>query len=891
MEAEDGGSNNNVNVNSSDDRMEITLAARQNSVEVHSKATKDANVQHSKWTQLAKRSTFGSMKIRQVSEELQRLAALSKRPLEKYDRAKSGAVHASSGFNFVSKGSGGTNWMAVENNFKKLTENTNGLLPRARFWECIGEKVVSRDFAEGLFDAIAKRKNIMGNSINKVQLKEFWDQISDQNFDSRLQTFFDMVDKDADGRISKDEVREIITLTASANKLSTIKNRADEYATLIMEELDTENLGYIMIEKMEMLLLRAENMEAEAPSKPSQEIKPTHYQVILRTYKDFQYFVAENWKKVWVLAVWLGIMAGLFAYKYVQYKNKAAYQVMGVCVCLAKGAAETLKFNMALILLPVCRNTITWLRNKTRLGDAVPFDNNIKFHQIITVGIAIGVGIHGLAHLTCDFPRLLHADEEKYELMEPFFGKDQPPNYWWFVKGVEGITGIVMVVLMAIAFTLASPWLRSRKVEPKNLKTASPSKNPDANSPIYLKELKRGLEQILNKLTGFNAFWYSHHLFVIVYALLIVHGVKLYLTHDWYKKTTWMYLAVPIILYACERFIRTYRSSIKAVNIKKVVVYENLLALQVFKPEGFKYKSGQYMFVNCAAVSPFEWHPFSITSAPDDDYLSVHIRSVGDWTGEMKEVFSQVCQSSPSERSGVLTAEFIKGTNNTPNVKVSIDGPYGAPAQDYKSYDLLLLIGSGIGATPMISIVKDIVNNIKAREEEENAIEDGTGKASGTDSNYFSPSTKKSPGQSSASGFKTRKAYFYWVTPTQGSFEWFKGVINEVTDADKNGVIEMHNHCTSVYEKGNAQSALIAMLQSIYYDKHGVDVVTGTRVKSHFARPNWKKVYKDIADKHKDSRVGVFYCGPLPLGEVLKDLAAEYSNATSTKFDFHKENF
>ena len=131
-----------------------------------------------------------------------------------------------------------------------------------------------------------------------------------------------------------------------------------------------------------MLLLRAENMEAEAPSKPSQEIKPTHYQVILRTYKDFQYFVAENWKKVWVLAVWLGIMAGLFAYKYVQYKNKAAYQVMGVCVCLAKGAAETLKFNMALILLPVCRNTITWLRNKTRLGDAVPFDNNIKFHQV-----------------------------------------------------------------------------------------------------------------------------------------------------------------------------------------------------------------------------------------------------------------------------------------------------------------------------------------------------------------------------------------------------------------------------------------------------------------------------------------------------------------------------
>jgi len=35
---------------------------------------------------------------------------------------------------------------------------------------------------------------------------------------------------------------------------------------------------------------------------------------------------------------------------------------MGYCLSTAKGAAETLKFNMALILFPVCRNSITWLR-------------------------------------------------------------------------------------------------------------------------------------------------------------------------------------------------------------------------------------------------------------------------------------------------------------------------------------------------------------------------------------------------------------------------------------------------------------------------------------------------------------------------------------------------
>lgn len=41
----------------------------------------------------------------------------------------------------------------------------------------------------------------------------------------------------------------------------------------------------------------------------------------------------------------------------------------------------------------------------------------------------------------------------------------------------------------------------------------------------------------------------------------------------------------------------------------KVAVYPgNVLTLHMSKPQGFKYKSGQYMFVNCAAVSPFEWY-------------------------------------------------------------------------------------------------------------------------------------------------------------------------------------------------------------------------------------------------------------------------------------------
>lgn len=149
-------------------------------------------------------------------------------------------------------------------------------------------------------------------------------------------------------------------------------------------------------------------------------------------------------------------------------------------------------------------------------------------------------------------------------------------------------------------------------------------------------------------------------------------------------------------------------------------------------------------------------------------------------------------------------------------------------------------MGLGIGATPMISIVKDIINNMKS---EDNNLESGL-----TVNN-----------NNKNSSFNTRKAYFYWVTREQGSFEWFKGIMNEVAEMDEKRVIELHNYCTSVYEEGDARSALIAMLQSLHHAKNGVDVVSGTRVKSHFAKPNWRQVYKRIALHHPDSRIGQFF--------------------------------
>jgi respiratory burst oxidase len=585
----------------------------------------------------------------------------------------------------------------------------------------------------------------------------------------------------------------------------------------------------------------------------SQKLVPTHDRNPLRRgLRRLSYFMEDNWKRVWVMALWLAINAGLFTWKFMAYKRHPTFDVMGYCVCVAKGGAETTKFNMALILLPVCRNTITWLRSRTKLGAVIPFNDNINFHKVVAGGVVVGVALHGVTHLTCDFPRLLHASDAAYEPMKKYFGQTRIPDYWWFVRGVEGITGVIMVVLMAIAYTLAHPWFRRSKLS-------------DSNP--------------LKRLSGFNMFWYSHHLFVIVYIAFVVHGVCLYINRTWWKQTTWMYLAIPILLYAGERIFRALRShGFTTVRIEKVAIYPgNVIAIHMTKPHGFKYKSGQYIYVNCGEVSPFEWHPFTITSAPDDSYLSMHIRCRGDWTSSFRAIFSQICRPPMNGQSGLLRADCMSMEHHSRFPKLLIDGPYGAPAQDYWKYDVLLLIGLGIGATPLISIVKDVLNHIY--DDPESAA---------------SPHTTNGGGAAAAArrAFMTKRVYFYWCTREEGSFEWFRGVMNEVADRDAGReLIELHNHCTSVYEEGDARSALVTMLQALHHAKNGVDVVSGTRVRTHFARPSWRDVFKRVAVNHQGQRVGVFFCGDQALTPELRRLAQDFSHKTTTKFVFHKENF
>ncbi|KAK8605022.1 hypothetical protein V6N13_082481 [Hibiscus sabdariffa] len=764
-------------------------------------------------------------------------------------------------------GKEGDAWKSTERRFNQFA--VNGMLYRDKFGACVGMGGDSKEFAEGVFDALARRNGLNPeDGITKEQLHSFCQEMTDQDLDSRLQIFFDMCDKNGDGMLSEEEVKEVLVLSVSANKLGKLKEQAGTYASLIMEELDPDHLGYIELWQLEILL---RGMVATDESKKPIEKQhhtlaramiPKRYRNPISKYKSIAVeYLHENWRRIWIIILFVNINLILFFWKYIQFAGSPMYHITGYCVCVAKGSAEAIKLNMALVLLPVCRRTLTKLRSSF-LNQIIPFDDNINFHKLVACAVAIWSAIHTYMHLACNYPRIANCPRVKFmAILGPALNYRQP-TYADLVNNTVGITGILMVVIMLFSFTLATHNFRRNVVK---------------------------LPWPFTILAGFNAFWYAHHLLILVYIQLILHGYFLIFEKPWYMKTTWMYLAIPMLLYSRERFMTSFQEHKHDVQVIKAVIYTgNVLALYMTKPLGFEYLSGMYLFVKCPDVSSFEWHPFSITSAPSDDYLSLHIRAqlcepptLQSRRGALMRLETRAPTRAPTveEKRGELTrletrapkaSDSMEDFDTDPPIfpTIFIKGPYGAPAQDYMKFDILLLIGLGIGATPFISIIKDLLSNIKPDGEDDETCS-------------YLKGGKKYPD----------RAYFYWVTREQNSFEWFKGVMDDIAEYDQNKIIEMHNYLTSVYEEGDARSALIGMVQKMQQAKNGVDIVSESRITTHFARPNWRKVFSTLANIHPSSRIGVFYCGSATLVKVLNGLCHEFSLETSTRFQFHKENF
>lgn len=65
-------------------------------------------------------------------------------------------------------------------------------------------------------------------------------------------------------------------------------------------------------------------------------------------------------------------------------------------------------------------------------------------------------------------------------------------------------------------------------------------------------------------------------------------------------------LSAPLVLYLIERTIRVIRGSQKTIVVKAIQHPAKTIEIRL-KKASFKYKSGQYVFLQCPYIAGFEW--------------------------------------------------------------------------------------------------------------------------------------------------------------------------------------------------------------------------------------------------------------------------------------------
>ncbi|XP_057618600.1 NADPH oxidase 3 [Chionomys nivalis] len=554
-----------------------------------------------------------------------------------------------------------------------------------------------------------------------------------------------------------------------------------------------------------------------------------------------------------VVLSWLAVNFYLFIDTFCWYSEEEAFfytrVILGSTLAWARASAACLNFNCMLILLPVSRNFIALVRGTSvccRGPWGRQMDKNLKFHKLVAYGIAVNAAIHIVAHLF-NMERYHRSQAKDAEgLLAALSKLGNAPNESYLnpvrtlntstttelLMTVSGITGLVISLALILIMTSSTECIRQ---------------------------------------SSYELFWYTHHVFIIFFISLAIHGggrivrgqtpesLRLHnvtFCRDRYAEwqaaalcpvpqfsgkepSAWKWALGPVVLYAWERIIRFWRFQ-QEVVITKVVSHPSAVLELHMKKRNFKMAPGQYIFIQCPSISPLEWHPFTLTSAPQEDFFSVHIRASGDWSEALLKAFGTEGQA-PSELCSMP--------------RLAVDGPFGGSLADVFHYPVSVCIATGIGVTPFASLLKSIW--------------------------YQCCEPQSLP--------ELNKVYFYWICRDAGAFEWFADLLlsleTRMSEQGKTHLLSYHIFLTSWDEN---QAFHIAL----HWDE-SLDVVTGLRQKTSYGRPNWNDEFKKIAYNHPSSSIGVFFCGPKAMSKTLQKMCHLYSSADprGVHFYYNKESF
>jgi predicted ferric reductase len=460
-----------------------------------------------------------------------------------------------------------------------------------------------------------------------------------------------------------------------------------------------------------------------------------------------------------VFVAWVAANVALFVHAFV--RGALAMPRMDPAMEFGRGCALCLDFNGMLILLPMMRRTLTWVR-AGMLGRVIPTDSAIDFHRWVGQTLFAFAIAHASAFV------LAYANGHAGLAL------------WRLVATSRGLTGALLLAVFAVM------WLFSLAV--------------------------------VRRTRRFELFYFTHLLYVVWFVLAIVHAPPFAL-----------WAGVPILGFVVEQVLRLVRRGPRTSITQSQALRSGVTKLEVERPKGFDFGAGDYAFLRIPEVARHEWHPFTISSAPEKGTLTFHVRSLGNWTSALRR--------------------RVETESDAP-LHAYVDGPYGSPSEGIFRREVVVLIGAGIGVTPYASVLESLV--------------------------------LRSNGKSSLES-KLKKAYFFWLNRDQYAFEWFAALLRELEASDVKGLLDIHLCMTAA--RAGATAFGLELARSAMHMVGRSDLITGLRTHTHAGPPDWPRMLGEIAKRHAPQRVHVYFCGPPALGEKLRPECERLA------MPFHEERF
>lgn len=476
-------------------------------------------------------------------------------------------------------------------------------------------------------------------------------------------------------------------------------------------------------------------------------------------------------------------------------------QTLSWGILISRGTAGGLGLLFGTLFITMSRNFLTMLR-ETWIGNYIPIDSHIDFHKQVAWVTVYFCILHALGHIS-NFSHIANLSMESLSCLFPMLfantGQKSPGIFYYFYSTSAGLTGIFLVLCLSIMTIFAQNKVRR---------------------------------------LSFRLFWGSHLLYYAIVPLIIIHGMEGIIQEPRFFNQ----IMLPIMIFTMDKIISKSRAVIYMRLLESHLLPSKVVKLILQKPVNFSYKSGQWLRICVPEISETEFHPFSISSSPHEDVLSLHIRAIGPWTNKLRERVN--CPQTELPKCRIL-------------------GPFGECHQNWFQYNCSIMVGAGIGVTPFASILKDVAWKIK------------------NNCNSFC---------------KTKKMYFIWVTRSQKQYEWLTDIIREVENTaeeyNMSNFFNAHIYITQVYDKFDLRTTMLYLSERHFQKSDGRSLLTGLKAITHFGRPNFNNLLNTVQTTHREFYTfGVFSSGPPGITKNV-DLACKNLNRNDmAKFIHTSENF